>query len=84
MQGRIVLEKVLEIYALLATAYSLAIRQAQQREARRYACTFLTVLTVLTTHFFQVENFFVASLRVSQRAFCRKRYLCYLALFSAI
>ena len=42
------------------------------------------MLTALTIHLFHVKNFFVAFLRVSQRAFWRKRFLCELALFSAI
>ena len=84
MQGRNVLENFFEFYALLATSFSLTIWQAQQQGARRYVRTFITVLTALTIHLFKVKNIFVAFLHVSQRAFCRKLFLCYLALFSAI
>ena len=42
------------------------------------------MLTALTIHLFHVAKFFVAFLRVSQRAFWPKRFLCPLALFSAI
>ena len=84
MQGRNVLENVFEFYALLATLLSLTIRHPQQRGARCYAFTSIKVLTAVTIHLCKVEIFFVAILRVLQRAFCRKRFLCYLALFSAI
>ena len=56
MQGRNVLENLYEFYALLATSFSLTIGHAQQRGARRYVCTFLTVLTALTIRLFPVEN----------------------------
>ena len=84
MQGRNVLENFFEFYALLATSFSLTIGHAQQRGARRYVRTFITVLTALTIHLFYVENFFVAFLRVTQRAFWPRRFLCYLPLTSAI
>ena len=45
MQGRNVLEIFFEFYALLALSFSLTIRHAQQGGARRYALTFITVLT---------------------------------------
>ena len=72
-----------EFYALLATSFSLTLRHAQQRRARSYARTFFTVLTALTIHVSKVEKRFIAFLRVSQRDFYPKRFLCYLALFSA-
>ena len=84
LQGRNVLESFFEFYALLATLFSLTIGHAQQRGARRYVRTFITVLTALTIHLFHVENFFVAFLRVSQRAFWSKRFLCYLPRHSKI
>ena len=43
-----------EFYALLATLFSLNIRQAKHRGAYRYARTFITVLTALTIHLFNV------------------------------
>ena len=58
MQGRNVSENAFEFYALLATSFSLTIGHAQQRGARRYVRTFLTVLTALTIHLFHVEKFF--------------------------
>ena len=36
----------------------------------------VTVVTALTIHLFHVEKFLVAFLRVSQRAFSPKRFLC--------
>ena len=57
MQGRNVFEKCFEFYALLATSFSLTIGHAQQRGARRYVRTFITVLTALTIHLFHIENF---------------------------
>ena len=54
MQGRNVLESFFQFYALLATLFSLSIRQAQQQGARCYAHTFITVLTVLTIHLLKV------------------------------
>ena len=84
MQGRNVLQNIFEFYALLATSFSLTIWHAQQRRAPRYAREFIKVLTALTIHLFKDEKIFVAFLRLSQRAFCPKRFLCYLALFSAI
>ena len=42
------------------------------------------MLTALTIYLFHVAKFFVAFLRFSQRAFWPKRFLCPLALFSAI
>ena len=36
----------------------------------------VTVLTVLAIHLFHVETFFVAFLRVLQRAFWPKHFLC--------
>ena len=39
------------------------------------------MLAALTIHLFHVEKFFVAFLRVSQRAFWPKRFLCELAFF---
>ena len=56
------LQNVFEFYALLATSFSLTIRHAQQRGARRYACTLITVLTALTIHLFKVKNLFIAFL----------------------
>ena len=44
----------------------------------------VTVLTALTIHLFHVQEFFVAFLRVLQRAFWPERFLSELALFSAI
>ena len=70
------LENFFEFYVLLATSFSLTIWHAQQRGARRYVRTFITVLMALTIHLFHVESFFVALLRVSQRAFWPKRFLC--------
>ena len=60
VQGRNVLENFFEFYGLLATSFSLTIWHAQQREARRYVCTFIMVLTALTIHLFHVKKFFVA------------------------
>ena len=42
------------------------------------------MLTALTIHLFKVDKFLVAFLHVSHRAFWPKRFLCYLAFFSAI
>ena len=42
------------------------------------------MLTAFTIHLFHVEKFFVAFLRLSQRAFWPKRFSCQLAVFSAI
>ena len=52
MQGRNVLESFFEFYALLATSFSLTIWPAQQQGVRRYARTFITVLTALTITYF--------------------------------
>ena len=57
MQGRNVLENFFQFYALLATSFSLTIGHAQQRGARRYVRTLITVLTALTIHLFHVKNF---------------------------
>ena len=78
------LRKFFEFYALLATRFSSRLWLVRLREGGRYAPTRVTVLTALTIHLFKVEKFFVAFLRVSQRAFWPKRFLCYLAFFSAI
>ena len=56
VQGRNVLENTFEFYALLATSFSLTIGHAQQRGARRYVRTLITLLTALTIHLFHVEN----------------------------
>ena len=74
VQGRNMLENFFEFYALLATSFSLTIRHAQQRGARCSAREFITVLTALTIHLFKVKKLFVPFLRVSQRAFCPKRF----------
>ena len=76
MQGRNVLENFFEFYALLATSFPLTIWHAQQRGARRYVRTFITVLTALTIHLIHVEKFSIAFIRVSQRAFWPKCFLC--------
>ena len=76
MQERNLLENVFKFYALLATLFSLTIWHAQQRGARRYVRTFITMLTALTIHIFHVEKFFVAFLGVSQRAPWPKRFFC--------
>ena len=78
------LRKFFEFYALLATLFSLRLWLVTLRVGRRYAPTRVTVLTALTIHLFKVEKCFVAFLRVSQRAFWPKCFLCYLASFSAI
>ena len=78
------LRKAFEFYALLATRFSLRLWLVRLREERRYAPTRGTVFTALTIHLFKVEKFCVAFLRVSQRAFWPKCFLCYLAFFSAI
>ena len=57
VQGRNVLESFFQFYALLAKSFSLTIWHAQQRGARRYVCTFITVLTASTIHLFHVEKF---------------------------
>ena len=75
-RGRGELRKYFEFYALLATRFSLRLWRARLREGRRYAPTTVTVVTALTIHLFKVKNFSVASLRVSQRAFWPKRFLC--------
>ena len=74
------LRKCFEFYALL----SLRLWLVRLREGRRYAPTRVTVLTALTIHLLKVKKFFVAFLPVLQRAFWPKRFLCFLALFSAI
>ena len=82
MQGRNVLESFFEFDALLASFFSLTFQHAQQQGARRYAHTFITVLTALTIHLYQVENILVAfSTRFAAYSKCS---LCHLALFSAI
>ena len=84
MQGRNVLENCFEFYTMLATSFSLTNRHAQQRGERRYARTFITLLTPLTIHVFKVEKFLVPFIRVSLRALYPKRFLCYSTVFSAI
>ena len=56
MQGRNVLENFFEFWSLLATSFSLTIGHAQQRGARRYVHTFITMLTAFAIHLFHVEN----------------------------
>ena len=75
-KGRRGLEKIFEFYALLAARFSLRLWLVRRRGGRRYAPTSVTVLTALTIHLFNVEIIFVAFLRVSQRAFWPKRFLC--------
>ena len=57
MQGCNVLENIFEFYALLATSFSLTFWHAQQRGARRYVRTIITVLTAFTIYLFHVEKF---------------------------
>ena len=47
-------------YALLAERFSLRIRRVRGHGAWRSTRTLLTVLTALTIHIFEAENFFVA------------------------
>ena len=75
-RGRGELRKYFEFYALLATHFSLRLWRVRLREERRYAPKTVKVLTALTIHLFKVKNFSVAFLRVSQRAFWPKRFLC--------
>ena len=75
-RGRGELQKCFEFYALLATRFSLRLCRVRLREGRRYAPTTATVLTALSIHPFKVKTFSVAFLRVSQRAFWPKPFLC--------
>ena len=75
-KGRGGLEKIFEFYALLATRFSSRLWRVRRREVRCYAPTCVTGLTALTIHLFNVEKTFVAFLRVSQRAFWPKRFVC--------
>ena len=75
-KGRGGLEKIFEFYALLATRFSSRLWRVRRREVRCYAPTCVTVLTAFTIHLFNVEKIFVAFLRVSQRAFWPKRFVC--------
>ena len=68
------LRKSSELYALVATRFSLRLWLVRLREGRLYAPTRVTVLTASTLYLFKVEIFFVAFLRVSQRAFWHKRF----------
>ena len=68
------LQKSFELYALLATLFSLRLWLVRLREGRRYPLTRVTVLTALTIYLFEIETFFVAFLRVSQRAIWPKRF----------
>ena len=75
-RGRGELQKYFEFYALLATRFSLRLWLVRLREGRCYAPTTVTVLTALGIHLFQVQKFSVTFLRVLQRAFWPKRFLC--------
>ena len=75
-KGRGGLERLFEFYALLATRFSLRLRLVRRREGRRWGPTSVTVVTALTIHLSHVKKFLVAFLRVSQRAFWPKRFLC--------
>ena len=75
-RGRGELRKYFQFYALLVTLFSLRLWLVRLREGRRYAFTTVMVLTTLTIHLLKVESFSVAFLRVSQRAFRPKRFLC--------
>ena len=81
MQGRNVLENFFEVYALLATSFSLTVGHAQQRGAHRYVRTFITVLTALTIHLFHVENFssrfsFVSTVAFEEFCHCAPCLAC--------
>ena len=76
--------KIFRVLRAARDAFFFAPRLVRLRDGRRYAPTRVTVLTAFTIHLFTVAKFFVAFLRVSQRAFWPKHFLCYLALFSAI
>ena len=78
------LKKTFDFYALLATQFFLRRRLISRPGAQGCAPRSVTVLTALTIHLFKVEKLSVAFLRVSQRVFWLKRFLCCLALFSAI
>ena len=75
-RGRGELRKYFEFYALLATRLSLRLWQVRLREGRCYAPRTVMVLTALTIHLFEVKSFSIAFLRVSQRGFWPKRFLC--------
>ena len=75
-KGRGGLENIFEFYALLATCFSSRLWRVRRQEVRCCAPTCVTVLTALTIHLFNVEKIFVAFLRVSQRAFWPKRFVC--------
>ena len=76
VRGRGMLRKMFEFYALLATRFSLRLWLVRRRGGRRYAPTRVTVLAALTSHLSKVEEPSIAFLRVSQRAFWPKRFLC--------
>ena len=85
VRGRGVLQKGFsDFYALLATQFSLRRRHIRRRQTRRYALFSVTALTVLFICLFEFKIIDVVFQRVSLRAFCPKRFFCYLALFSAI
>ena len=75
-RGRGEPRKCFEFYALLGTCFSLRLWLVRQRGGQCYAPRSVTVLTALTVHLFKVEKLSVAFLRVSQRAFWPKRFLC--------
>ena len=76
VRGRGELRKIFEFYALLAARFVLRLWLVRRRGGRRHAPMSVTVLTALTIHLFNVENIFVAILRISQRDFWRRRVLC--------
>ena len=75
-KGRGGLENFFEFYALLVTRFSLRLWPVRRQEGRGYGPTSVTEFTALTIHIFLLKTFFVAVLRVLQRAFWPKRFLC--------
>ena len=85
VQGRGVLRKSFFVfYALLATQFALRRRHIRRRQKQRYVLVDVTALEALFFCLFWFKNFHVVFQRVSPRASCPKRFLCYLALFAAI
>ena len=75
-KGRGGSEKLFWFYAQLARRFSLRLCLVRRRGGRSYAPTSIMVLMALIIHLFHVEKPFVAFLRVWQRAFFPRRFLC--------
>ena len=71
-------------WVVLCVRFSVRRRRIGRRQGRRYVPVSVTALTALFICLFKFKIIDVVFQRISPRAFCPKRFLCYFALFSAI